>query len=159
MVEFMAYTGLRAAEVSGLEVGDLVFAAGPRCSVNVRSTKDRKNCVWQTGTLKSRKSRRTVPLPPWLAERMADYLATDHPRANEPTVPLWPSRNNGGGYRAKGERYVVPLDWSQPLSGRDRGDDCANQCARLCRGQQCSTPTPCTPGWGLGYPPRTALPR
>ncbi|OAN40337.1 tyrosine-type recombinase/integrase [Mycolicibacterium iranicum] len=116
MVEFMAYTGLRAAEVSGLEVGDVVFAPGARCEVNVRRTKDRKNGEWQTGTLKSKKSRRTVPLPPWLATKLADYLATDHPRADEPTAPLWPSRNNGGGYRAKGERYAVPLDWSQPLA-------------------------------------------
>ena len=116
MIEFMAYTGLRAAEVSGLEVGDLVFVPGPRCSVNVRRTKGRKNGAWIVGTLKSKKSRRAVPLPPWLAEKMADYLATDHPRANESTAPLWPSRNNGGGYRAKGERYAVPLDWSQPLA-------------------------------------------
>ena len=116
MVEFMAYTGLRAAEVSGLEVGDIVFAPGPRCSVNVRRTKGRKNGAWIVGTLKSKKSRRTVPLPPWLAERIADYLATDHPRANESTAPLWPSRKNGGGYRAEGARYAVPLDWSQPLA-------------------------------------------
>ena len=33
LVEFMAYTGLRASEVAGLEVGDLAFAPGPRCSV------------------------------------------------------------------------------------------------------------------------------
>jgi integrase len=116
MVEFMAYTGLRAAEVSGLEVGELAFAPGPRCSVNVRRTKDRKAGQWVTGTLKSKNSRRIVPLPAWLAGRMADYLTTDHPRANESTAPLWPSRNNGGGYRAKGERYAVPLDWSQPLA-------------------------------------------
>jgi integrase len=116
MVEFMAYTGLRAAEVSGLEVGDLVFAPGPRCAANVRRTKDRKNGAWVVGTLKSKKSRRIVPLPPWLARKLADYLGTDHPRANEPTAPLWPSRNNGGGYRAKGERYAVPLDWTQPLA-------------------------------------------
>lgn len=116
MVEFMANTGLRAAEVSGLEVGDVVFSPGPRCVVNVRRTKGRKNGEWVTGTLKSKKSQRTVPLPPWLATKMADYLDTDHPRADEPTAPLWPSRNNGGGYRAKGERYAVPLDWSQPLA-------------------------------------------
>ena len=116
LVEFLAYTGLRAAEVSGLEVGDLVFAPGPRCAVNVRRTQYRKHGEWVTGTLKSKKSRRTVPLPPWLATKMADYLADDHPRANEPTAPLWPSRNNGGGYRAKGQRYAVPLDWSQPLA-------------------------------------------
>ncbi|WP_308160109.1 hypothetical protein [Mycolicibacterium goodii] len=47
---------------------------------------------------------------------MADYLADTHPRADEPTAPLWPSRKNGGGYRAAGERYAVPLDWSQPLA-------------------------------------------
>lgn len=35
---------------------------------------------------------------------------------NVPTAPLWPSRNNGGGLRAKGERYAVPLDWSKPLA-------------------------------------------
>ena len=112
---FMAYTGLRAAEVSGLEVGDLVFAPGPRCSVNVRRTKGRKNSAWIVGTLKSKKSRRAVPLPPWLAERIADYLATDHPRADEPTASLWPSRKNGGGYRATGERYA---DGSRPSRAR-----------------------------------------
>jgi integrase len=64
MVEFMAYTGLRASEVSGLEVGDLVLAPGPRCAVMVRRTKSRNNGEWVTGTLKSKKSRRTVPLPP-----------------------------------------------------------------------------------------------
>ncbi len=116
MIEFMAYTGLRAAEVSGLEVGDLVFAPGPRCSVNVRRTKGRKNGQWIVGTLKSKKSHRTVPLPPWLAMKLSVYLADDHPRPKEPTAPLWPSRNNRGGYRAKGKRYAVPLDWSQPLA-------------------------------------------
>jgi integrase len=47
---------------------------------------------------------------------MADYLANYHPRASEAIAPLLPSRNNGGGHRAKGERYAVPLDWSQPLA-------------------------------------------
>lgn len=116
MVEFMAYTGLRAAEVSGLEVRDLVFSPGPRCSVNVRRTKGRKGGAWVDGTLKSKRSRRTVPLPDWLAVRMADYLTDVHERADEPTAPLWPSRKNGGGYRATGQRYAVPLDWSQPLA-------------------------------------------
>lgn len=115
LIEFMAYTGLRAAEVAGLEVGDLTFTPGPKCSVRVARTKDRKNGECVTGTPKSKKSRRTVPLPGWLAERMAAYLA-EHPRADEPTAPLWPSRKNGGGYRAAGQRYAVPLDWSQPLA-------------------------------------------
>lgn len=115
MVEFMAYTGLRAGEVAGLEVRDLVFAPGPKCTVKVVRTKERKRGQWVTGTPKSKKSRRTVPLPGWLAERMVKYLA-GHPRAAEPTAPLWPSRKNGGGYRAEGARYAVPLDWSQPLA-------------------------------------------
>lgn len=50
-----------------------------------------------------------------LAERMATYLA-EHPRANDQTAPLWPSRKNGGGCRATGQRYAVPLDWSQSLA-------------------------------------------
>jgi integrase len=115
MVEFMAYTGLRAAEVAGLEVGDLTFAPGPKCTLKVVRTKDRKRGQWVTGTPKSKKSKRTVPLPDWLADRMANYLA-EHPRADEPTAPLWPSRKNGGGYRAQGQRYAVPLDWSEPLA-------------------------------------------
>ncbi|MGW0172734.1 tyrosine-type recombinase/integrase [Rhodococcus sp. NPDC003322] len=119
MVEFLAYSGLRASENAGLEVQDLDFTTRPgqsaRCVVNVRRTKDRKGGEWVTSTPKSRKSRRSVPLPPWLAERMHAYLM-DHPRADEPTAPLWPSRKNGGGYRAHGERYAVPLEWSQPLA-------------------------------------------
>lgn len=125
MVDFLAYSGVRAAENTGLEVGDLTFTNGAhdtdgsptvRCAVQVRRTKERKNGQWVTTTPKSRKSRRTVPLPPWLAERMQAYLADDHPCADEPTAPLWPTRKNGGGYRAAGTRYAVPLDWSQPLA-------------------------------------------
>lgn len=118
MVEFMAYSGLRAAEVSGLEVGDLVLPnhAERRCTVRVRRTKERKGGQWVTGTLKSKRSRRDVPMPPWLSTKLVEYVQETHPRAAEPTAPLWPSRKNGGGYRAKGARYAVPLDWSQPLA-------------------------------------------
>lgn len=119
MVEFMAYTGLRASEVAGLEVGDLTFAPGLCCSVNVRRTKERRSGTWVTGTPKSKRSRRTVPLPPWLAARMADYLA-EHPRADEPTAPLWPGRTNAGGWRSTrgarvAKRRQTALDWSEPV--------------------------------------------
>lgn len=122
MVEFMAYSGLRAAEVAGLAVGDLVFAPGPKCTVKVARTRERKGRQWVTGTPKSKKSRRTVPLPPWLATKLADYVADTHPHGNrvsagyDASAALWPSRKNGGGYRAKGQRYAVPLDWSAPLT-------------------------------------------
>ncbi len=48
---FAAYTGLRAEELAGLEVGDLVFAPGAgwravRASVNVRRAKKRRGGQW-----------------------------------------------------------------------------------------------------------------
>lgn len=121
---FFAYTGVRSAEAAGLEVRDLAFTTGPanadgsqttRCAVSVRRTKDRKAGEWITSTPKSKRSRRTVPLPPWLAERMHDYLANEHPRSDEPNAPLWPSRTTGGS-RTKGEKAIAPLDWSQPVA-------------------------------------------
>ena len=91
MIEFAAYTGLRASELAGLEIADLVFAPGrvgaqPTCSVRVERTKTRGKRAgegWVVGTPKSKRSRRTVPLPGWLAAKMADYLAIIHPRAGE----------------------------------------------------------------------------
>lgn len=120
MVEFLASTGLRSAENAGLEIADIRFtptvAGQPvKASVRVERVKNRVAGNWVTGVPKSERSTRTVPLPGWLAAKMADYLANDHPRADEPTAPLWPSRKNGGGHRAKGTRYAVPLDWSAPL--------------------------------------------
>ena len=113
LVLFMAYTGLRAAEVQGLEVRDLTLTTGPdgtvRSSVRVQRTKTRRKAEWVTGTPKSKTSRRTVPLPPWLAARMADYLATEHERANEPTAPLWPRRLHGN------QNRKPQLNWSEPL--------------------------------------------
>ncbi len=112
LVLFMAYTGLRAAEVQGLEVRDLVLATGPdgttKGSVRVQRTKTRRKAEWVTGTPKSKTSRRTVPLPPWLATRMAAYLAGTHPAANNPTAVLWP-RLHGN------QRGEPALDWSAPL--------------------------------------------
>ncbi len=121
MVEFMAYTGLRAGEVAGLEIQDLVFGPGPdgapRCSVNVRRTKERKGGVWVTGTLKSKRSRRNVPLPPWLAERMADYLTDTHPRADEPAAPVWPGRSAAWAPIAgsAGNRRQTTYAWAEPV--------------------------------------------
>ncbi len=130
---FAAYTGLRAEELAGLEVADLAFTPAPvpasqtapvgvRGSVNVRRAKKRRGGQWVTDTLKSAKSARTVPLPPWLAERMAHYLAPGaadghpytHPRANEPTAPLWPNRALGGA-RRRGCKAVAPLDYTEPI--------------------------------------------
>jgi len=134
MTLFLAYSGLRSAECSGLEVSDLTFKTAPsaatgtgavRCTVNVRRTKTRRAGTWETSTPKSKRSRRSVPLPPWLAEKMGAYLfGTDtdgtqdvmrHPRADEPTAPLWPSRGSGG-RRVKGEQAVAPMVWGEPVA-------------------------------------------
>jgi integrase len=115
---FAAYTGLRAEELAGCEVGDLRLTPGVRACIEVRRARKRRGGEWSTDTLKSAKSLRTVPLPPWLAARMADYLAPGtpgaHPRADEPTAPLWPNRALGGA-RRRGCRAVAPLDFSEPV--------------------------------------------
>jgi integrase len=110
---FAAYTGLRAEEIAGCEVGDLVFT-GTRAHVEVLRAKKRRAGEWVTDTLKSAKSRRTVPLPGWLTERMHDYLA-EHPRRLESTAPWWPNRALGGA-RRRGCRAVVALDFSEPVA-------------------------------------------
>jgi integrase len=117
VVLFMAYTGLRQAETQGLEVRDLTLRTGPngnmRGSVRVQRTKTRRHAQWHIGTPKSKTSRRTVPLPPWLATRMDAYLSDTHERADEPEAPLWPRRLPGGA-RYKGDRAEVRFDWSEP---------------------------------------------
>ena len=113
----VAYTGLRAEEVAGCEVADLTLGPGPagvRAQIAVRRAKKRVGGVWMPDTLKSEHSERTVPLPGWLALRMRDYLGTTHPRANEPSAPLWPNRALGGSRRA-GRLAVAPMDYSEPI--------------------------------------------
>lgn len=114
---FVAYTGPRAEEVAGMEVRDLVFKPGPsgvRADIRIDRAKKRRDGGWVEDTLKSEKSRRTVPLPDWLAARMAAYLADDHPRADDPTAPLWPNRALGGS-RRRGCKAVAPLDYTEPV--------------------------------------------
>jgi integrase len=75
VVLFLAYSGLRAGEL-----------AGPPLRSNAPSGRG-----WETGTPKSRKSRRVVPLDSWLADDLGAYLA-DHPNRGVPTAPLFPKR-------------------------------------------------------------------
>jgi integrase len=94
-----------------------VFTPGPRgarANIDVRRAKKRRGGSWVTDALKSAKSQRTVPLPPWLAARMRDYLDSTHPRADEPSAPLWPNRALGGA-RRRGCRARAPLDFSEPV--------------------------------------------
>ncbi len=70
LVTFAAWSGLRWGEVAGLRVASLDPL---RASVRVEATYDER---FGTGTPKSARSRRTVPLPPTLARRLADHVAT-----------------------------------------------------------------------------------
>ncbi|ARG70619.1 hypothetical protein B1T47_17965 [Mycobacterium kansasii] len=86
LVLFMCYTGLRKTEAQVLELRDLTLTTGPTGvtggSVRVQLTKARKGAQRVTDTPKSKRSNRTVPLPPWLAKKLAAYLANTHEAAD-----------------------------------------------------------------------------
>jgi integrase len=118
LVLFMAYTGLRQAETQGLEVRDVTLTTGPsggaKGVVRVERTKTRRYAEWYAGTPKSKASKRTVPLPPWLAARMVAYLASTHEAADSPKAPLWPRRLPGGA-RRKGVAAPVRFNYTTPM--------------------------------------------
>jgi len=114
-------TGLRASEVSGLEIADVTFAptlAGqlPKASVRVVRTRKRTGGDWVTGTPKCKRSvNRVVPLPGWLAAKLADCSAT-HPRAGEQSAPLWPGRADQPARAGQSaDQRLTALDWSSPV--------------------------------------------
>lgn len=96
MVLFTAYTGLRASEVSGLNVGDVDLL---RNRVHVIRTRGRIN---GEHVPKSGQGRR-VPMPTWLAEDLRAYLV-EHPRRAEADAPLFPGSHRG------------QVDWSVPYN-------------------------------------------
>jgi integrase len=97
---FAAFTGLRAGELAGLNVGDLTLpqVLGSAGSVNVTRTRRAVRGGWETSTPKSAKSRRVVPIDAWLADDLRAFLANDHPHGRpananyDPAAPLFPSR-------------------------------------------------------------------
>jgi len=99
-VMFAAFTGLRAGELAGLNVGDLTLpqVLGSAGSVNVTRTRRAVRGGWETSTPKSAKSRRVVPIDAWLADDLRALLANDHPHGRpanadyDPAAPLFPSR-------------------------------------------------------------------
>jgi integrase len=97
MVQFLAYTGLRAGELAGLNVEDVKVwqtKQGWRGHVDVHRTRRKIPGGWAEDTPKSERSTRKVRLADWLAAELADYLAA-HPAA-APGNPLWPGKHNGG---------------------------------------------------------------
>lgn len=100
VVMFAAFTGLRAGELAGCNVGDLMLPQidGSAGSVSVTRTRRAVTGGFETGSPKSAKSRRVVPIDGWLADDLRAYLANDHPHGDansadyEPAAPLFPGR-------------------------------------------------------------------
>jgi integrase len=110
LVRFLARTGLRAAELSGLRVRD--YDRG-EITVEQTCTRDGKAADGlRYGKPKSKTSRRRVRLGADIDAEVRDWLAA-HPRRDEPDAPLFPSRSPGGERSAR--RTVDPFDWSRPV--------------------------------------------
>lgn len=118
-VLFAAHTGVRAAELQGLQVQDVTLSDIPGTvgSIRVVRTATRRRTKgadgspsstpqWTYGTPKSDASAdRVVPLAPWLADELRDYLTTVHPFASKyGHAPLFPGRRN---------RHA--FDWAKPV--------------------------------------------
>ncbi len=106
LVLFAGWTGLRAGEIAGLQVADLDLSRPGRERVQVRRTIVDVNGHLSYDTPKSRRSRRTVPLPQNLLLHLRDYVSS-HPRRDVPTAPLFPGKTGHGNRSA--------LDWDKPL--------------------------------------------
>lgn len=92
LIRFAAYTGLRAGEITGLRIRDLNLAAG---HVEVRQTLQRIAGEWVSGTPKSKRSTRNVPLVNRsLVRELREYLL-QHPYSSDPTALFWAGRHVG----------------------------------------------------------------
>ena len=99
-VMFAAFTGLRAGELAGLNVGDLTLpqVLGSAGSVNVTRTRRAVRGGWETSTPKSAKSRRVVPMMrgwPTICAHFWPTIIRTAARRNanyDPAAPLFPSR-------------------------------------------------------------------
>ncbi|GLB83501.1 site-specific integrase [Mycobacterium kiyosense] len=124
MVFVAAWSGLRAGELAGLQVGDVSLPEGSPGSVRVERTVASVDGALRYLPPKTKGSRRTVPLPADATAMLGDYLA-DHPHRKNPTAPLFPALRLGGaeaGVGADADTLSVAevearlvLDWTQPL--------------------------------------------
>lgn len=59
-----------------------------------------------------------MPLEPWLADDLREYLAHTHPRSGDPTAPLFPGRLSLQAAKAAGRNVKVSsdrFDWTVPV--------------------------------------------
>lgn len=128
-VIFAAHTGVRASELQGLRVQDVTLSDLPGTvgAVQVRRTASKKGGKWTYGSPKSHAStNRIVPLAPWLAEDLRQYLTTVHPFAGKhPHAPLFPGRfarkavaHGPAGVPTELERaeFIAGFNWAEPVN-------------------------------------------
>lgn len=97
MVRLAAWSGLRAAELAGLQIGDVILpppSANPNAPAKDGTVLVRRSVAWVGGeptylNPKTKGSRRDVPIMATTTAMLRDYLAV-HPRRKEPTAPLFP---------------------------------------------------------------------
>jgi integrase len=137
MVRLAAWSGLRAAELAGLQVGDVEL---PERSINPNAPAKpgilhvERTVITVDGALvydtpKTKGSRRRVPLMAATTELLREYLAV-HPRCGEPSAPLFcavtlrPSKPTGKRAIDSDGNRVTPtaLDALAALSVSDAAD-------------------------------------
>lgn len=97
LVHVAAWSGLRAGELAGLRVGDVLLPpkpVNPNAPAKPGTLRVEQTVAWVGGVAtamapKTKGSRRKVPLTAATTAMLRDYLAV-HPRAGEPTAPLFP---------------------------------------------------------------------
>lgn len=97
LVHLAAWSGLRAAELASLQVGDVTLP-GPSLNPNAPAkpgTARVERIAWAGATPmtvppKTKGSRRTVPLTAATTAMLRDYLAA-HERGDDPTAPPFPN--------------------------------------------------------------------
>lgn len=104
LVHLAAWSGLRAAELGGLQVGDVLLPlppVNPNALAKPAIVRVERTVVWLGSphngsaaptyiTPKTKGSHRQVPLPPATTALLRDYLA-EHPNAHRPDAPLFPA--------------------------------------------------------------------
>lgn len=98
LVHLAAWSGLRAGELAGLQVGDVALpspVANPNAPARPGTLRVERTVIYTPSgvaydTPKTRRSRRRVPLPPHTVAVLRAYLA-GHPRRDDPAAPLFPA--------------------------------------------------------------------
>ena len=123
MVHLAASSGLRAAELAGLQVGTVfvrvrrtvIAIAGGETTASETATATQSARQLTYDTTKTKNSDRRVPLMPNTAQLLRDYL-TEHPRADDPQAPLFCAVTLTP-FKPTGKRAELPTNASTDLAG------------------------------------------